>query len=160
MDEYQLLLQEMTSNSYIDDTDKRVLKNVIDDLRITDLTDLKDINEKWEDQVRLEAAVVYLTGKYSNKLQVIESGAEQSEALALLGIPEKNSEGRKLIAADRAAIITTNDKVRELRIRKSVLKALNRDINNLSKIVFGRNQKLENLSINVRREMSADEKSY
>lgn len=153
---YELFAARVLNSGYLDRSDHCVVERVAYALSLDGPGVLDDVNTKTKMQMDIEADVIYLVGVYSDKLARYESALERMEAVKRLDIPERSASDKKHSVADQAAILTINSDVQKLRVKRNGAKSLSKDIDRLAKIVFGRNDKLNLLTINYRRELAAD----
>lgn len=153
---FKLIYEQIVLNKHLKSKDRKVVKEVYNDMDLNSYSSLAALNEIERDQLRMEARCAYLVSVYTDHAESQESDSDYIEANAQLSLPEKGPDGKKYLAADRDALLTTNDMVTEARQAKREAKALLRDISKMSKMVDNRNQKIENLQVNHRREMAQD----
>ena len=163
---YKLLVRQILTNSQLTSEDRQVVKDIVYGLDLTGEDSLTDVNDKWIIQQRLEASIIYLLCKYEKAvgrseaiLEGIMSGLEEVESVARLDMPKdySNVESRK--AYVRLDPDVAVHKGRVLEAKQAILEAkeLYSDIDRLAKTVFRRDKKIENMNVNVRRQMVADE---
>ena len=116
------------------------------------------INEYLITQSEIEAAAVYLTGKYTNTLNVVKGALEDAEADVLIGIGDTSVGGYKLTRQDKSVAILCDISCAKFKAKILKLEALVLLLERLSIIVFRRYNKLEQLSVNYRRETEADKR--
>lgn len=159
--EKYLFLKRVLENPELDSCDRPVLKSVITKISIsTNELNLESINDLWADQIDLEARMLYLIGKYSHLEDKASEIVDTIEGSYLLQLPDKMPDtNRRINKEDRMAMLRNEEEVRFERYKIIDIRALVRDLSNLHRLVIGRNQKLENISVNYRRELKADENS-
>jgi N-acetylglutamate synthase/N-acetylornithine aminotransferase len=152
---FEQLTLQIVSSKVFDSKDRASVKKITNSLALDSAETTNDINYHWKNQVELEATIIYLLGKYGDILQETENQLLELETELSLSM-EKDSDGKKY---KLETLLSANPTVQTVRRDRDVIKNLCRDLSGLSKVVFGRNQKLENLSIHYRREQLADERS-
>lgn len=156
----QLTLQIVGSKVF-DAKDRPTLKEVISSLLLDGVNVLSDVNDTIKRQVRIEAGIVYLLGKYEDKQQESENDLAELEAEVVLSMPSMDDDGRKLTVEHRRVLhkygVVADPAMQRARRSRDSIKALNRDLGNIARVVFSRNAKLEHLSNNYRREMKSDD---
>jgi hypothetical protein len=151
--EFTYLAKRLIGSTRLDAQDRAVVKNVVYALDLDGQPDLSSMDEKWQKQMRMEASMVYLIGRYTDYLQAAEGNLEATESNVRLQVPDKDpTTQKKYNKEDRDAVLSINEEVLQHRSDRDAIKSLHRDLTNLMKIVIGRNQKLENLSVNYRRD--------
>jgi len=152
------LMARIIRNPSLDSDDRPWVKKLIDSLNVAKRKDFEQIDDMWEHQMKMEAIMVYLLGKYGDQYEDADDLLGEIESTFKVDIPIKDPEsGYKRTKDDIDSILLQNEEVREAREAKRSNKSLNNDMQYLSKLVFGRNQKLENLTVNYRRMIAADE---
>lgn len=152
---FTLLENLIVSHPHLKQEDHAVISKVCRLLEIQEEHVL--INEYHRRQVELEATAVYLTGKYTALVKRFESVFNKHRAGKSVELGERNDEGLKwtriakenwLLGTD-ARYIALVDTLAEAQRLLMMLKGL-------SDVIFARDNKLEQLSINYRRETEAD----
>jgi len=149
------LANEIINNEYLEEVDRLVVKQLVYRLKL-DLSQFEEVNEKIKGQMELEADLVYLLSKYRKLTDERKFELEEQEAEVLLDVPHRNPDGYKTGAKEFRAHQLLDPNVAVERRRNSLAAALYHDLQNLSAMVFGRNKKLNELSVNYRKEMAAD----
>lgn len=156
----QLTLQVVGSKAF-DAKDRPTLKEVISSLLLDGVNVITDVNDTIKRQVRIEAGVAYLLGKYEDKQQEAENDLAELEAEVILGMPAKDDDGRKLTVEHRRVLhkygVVADPAIQRAKRNRDAIKSLNRDLSNIARVVFSRNAKLEHLSNNYRRELKSGE---
>lgn len=150
---YRLLVRQLVSNELLASEDRAVVKEIAYALDLQGDPTLGDVNSKWIDQQRIEASMVYLLNTYERIVDKAESELEEIEATARLDIP-KGVAGN---AEERKAYVRLDPNVAVHKDRVVNAKSLHKDLDRLAKTVFRRDKKLENLTVNYRRELQSDE---
>lgn len=156
---YQLTVKLALQNEYLDSSDRPVLKEVVYALDLLGDPTLVDINMKWVAQQRIEASMIYLTAKYEKIRDKQEGVAEEVEAASYLNLPDKREDDKRYTLDDKKHLVKVEPDVAVAKDKLRELKALANLLSKLSRTVFGRNQKLDHLGVNIRREIQADENS-
>lgn len=151
------LVLRLAKNEFLAPEDRSVVKDVVYAL-ILDTETVEDVNEKLKGQVRLEADMVYLMGVYRDLKNEFTYELEEEEGHVLLDTPRRNDDGYKTSAKELKAHSVTNPEVAVKRRRLASVTSLYESLQLLWKIVFARNEKLEQLSVNYRKELKADER--
>jgi len=163
---YKLLVRQVLTNGLLAAEDRQVIKEIVYGLDLTGDDSLTDSNDKWIVQQRLEANIIYLLCKYEKSvgraeaiLEGIMSGLEEVESVAKLDTPRDytNAESRRAFVRLDPDVAVHKERV--LDAKRAILEAkeLYNDIDRLAKTVFRRDKKIENMNINIRRQMTADE---
>lgn len=149
-----LLEQQLITHSLLKEQDALVVQRICAQLRIPDQGGVDPIIR---DSVQLEAGCVYLTGKYQELADKLEEIAEDRKAKKYIELSASDEHDTK---TERDYWIRTFDaEYRMSRTNAAKAAALLKQLKGLSLIVFDRMKKLEQLSINFRREMQADSNS-
>lgn len=157
---YDLLVRLAIQNPSLDAQDRGILKEVIQSLEIQNSDTLSSVNDKWTIQQRMEAVMVYLLVKYESRAAKQQRFSEEVEAAEYLSLPEDKPDGRKYTVEDKRNLIRveqTSSSAKNLLLEAQELSNL---MNKLARTVFARNQKLDHMNVNYRRELSVDEGSY
>ena len=152
-----LILKQFAEAQHLRSNHKKVLAEIIDALSIHWISSMLDVNEAWKDQMKIEAYMIFLVGYYGDIEREVETKLAEAEARLTLGIPRKGESGEKYTVDMVKALIMTDDDIMQLKGERDEIRNLNRDLALLLKVVMGRNQKLDHLSVNFRREFTADE---
>ena len=137
--------------------DKAVVKKICTLLRIEELG---DINAYHRLQVEAEAGVVYLKSKYGSICSKCQSVVDKHRSVKFLELGSRDSEGLKWTKAGKCEwLLSTDAKYSVLLDLLEEVEELNAVLRELSHIVFSRDRKLEQLSINYRREAEADRRT-
>jgi hypothetical protein len=157
-DGVKLLEEFITSSSALKEEDKGVVRSVCDRLRIGDSSAM--VNDYFRTQVELEATAVYLTSKYGALMDRWRGLIEKHKAEKYMELGSRNDDGLKWTKeAKEQWLLSTDSRYSVLSDYCLQAERLLYTIRDLSTIVFGRNGKLEQLSINYRREQTADQRS-
>jgi len=155
---YKNLAQLIMDAAHFEEEHRPDLKKVVYRLSLDSVDNIENVNEKIKSQMEMEATMVFLLGYYRGCQFELDNDIEREENLAVLDTPSKNEDGYKLSAKQFRASYLANQDVAVLRMRLSPLKSLVMNLDNLFTIVIKRNQKLEQLSINYRREQNIDDR--
>lgn len=158
-DGYRLLAALAIQNDYLDSADRATLKEVVYSLDLQGNPTLGDINQKWIWQQRIEAGIIYLVAKYEGRLFQQERAVPELEAAAYLDLPDSREDGKKYTVEDKKQLLKVDPDVAVAVMKLNGLKELVGLFNKILRSVFGRNQKLDHLGVNYRRELQADENS-
>lgn len=153
---YELVVQRIVKSEYLKENDHVVIERITYALSLDGPAELTDIDTKIKMQMDIEADIIYLLGEYEDLLYRYDDMLDRIEAARRLDLPDRDGNDRKYNEADRAALLTINQDVQKLRAKQHGAKSLSRDIDRLAKIVFRRNDKLDLLTVNYRREIAAD----
>jgi hypothetical protein len=138
--------------------DRKVVKYVCENLRIMD--DPGMINEYFRLQVENEATMVYLLARYGEMMDRMRDVLAKHKAEITLDLGSKDEEGYKRTKNSREAfLLATDARYISLLDLTQIAERLFFTLKNLSDIVTKRDDKLEQLSINYRREQEADSRS-
>jgi len=157
---YLAIVKLAVRNEQLDSEDRVVLKEVVNGLDITSPQAFLDMNQRWTIQQRLEASMIYLLTKYESRAAKQERFTEEVEAAEFLSLPEKKSDGKRYTVEDKKSLLKLEDTVRTCNKTLLDTQELSNLMNKLAKSVFGRNQKLDHMGVNYRRELSCDENSH
>lgn len=155
MDALQRLVQYIVKHDFLETEDRPVVKEVIYKLEL-DLETFEEVNEKLKGQIKLEADMVYLLGKYRDICNDLKIELDEEEATVFLDAPKRNDEGYKTSAKEFKAYQLAHPEIAVKRRRLVAVESLLATLTLLSKVVFARNDKLEQLSVNYRKELAAD----
>jgi hypothetical protein len=155
MDTLSRLVAIILQNPGLDAEDRIVVKDVVYKSKL-DLTSFEDVNDKIKGQVEIEAGIAYLLGKYRDQLTDLRYDLDEEESTAILEVPKKNEQGYKTSTRELKAYQSVNPEVAVKRRRVSAAESLYATFEALWKIVFARNDKLRELSINYRRDQESD----
>jgi len=134
-----------------------MLYTLVYSLSLDGVDNITDINSMFINQVELETIVVFLVGYYNNKLAKHNVISDYTYANTLLDVPEKpNNSLRKYTVDEKKSLTKLNRDVHRNELTKALLSELVKTLESLQRIVFYRNKKLENLTINYRREVESD----
>lgn len=114
------------------------------------------INDLINKQIELEAGTVYLLYKYTVKLEEATIRYEDEKARIFIGTPDRMFD-RKVTRELRESLSTTDESLKQLLEDKTKLDVFCRALQQLQRLVFARDRKLEVISTNYRREIHADE---
>ena len=160
MDGITLLENEIKLHPHLKIEDHQVVSKVCNYIRISSTEELGIINEALRDQVEIEAACVYLTSKYGRLLNKLEQRLDEHKAGKSVELGSKDDEGLKwtkqakeqwLLAMD-AQYATQTEVISKCHTLITMLRGL-------STIVFNRDRKLEQLSVNYRKDLEFDRRS-
>lgn len=157
---YDLIVRLAVSNPSLDPKDRGVLKEIVYGLDIQNSDSLASVNDKWIVQQRIEASTIYLLVKYESLAARQEKFSEEVEAAEYLSLPESKPDGKKYTIEDKRNLVkveNTASSAKQLLIESQELASL---MSKLSRTVFGRNQKLDHMGVNYRRELSFDESTH
>lgn len=153
---YKLLVAQIIGNDYLEAKDRQVLKDVVYALDLQGEGTLIDVNQQWITQQRIEANMVYLTSKYEAMVIQAERAGDEVESALYLDLPATREDGKRCTAEDRKRLLRLEPDVAVAKHKVVELQILTNALSKLSRTVFGRNQKLEQLGVNYRRELSSD----
>jgi len=156
MPSFQRLVKFIIENEFLESEDRSVIKEVIYKLEL-DLTTFEEVGDKIKGQIKIEADIAYLLGRYRDKVNEMRIELEEEEAHVFLEVPKRNEDGYKTSSREFKAYQFSNPEIAIKRRRFVVLESLFDSLQLLCRIVFARNDKLKELSINYRREMKIDE---
>lgn len=160
LDEFQLLASRLVGNRELAPKDRPYVKKIIYQLNLDAETSPRDQNDRWAVQQRMEAAIIYLVGVYSDHVTAAKRNLEDAKDEERLELPEKDSDtGRKYNKEDREALIGRSADVRDKRDQLDDSQALLRDLVKLEQTIIRRNDKINDVSINVRRQEEVDERA-
>lgn len=156
---YKQLAQLIMNSPHFDEEHRPDLKRVVYRLSLDRVDNVEHVNAKIKGQMEMEATMVFLVGHYRGIQYELDNDIEREEGLATLDVPTKTADGYKTTAKQAKAQVLANEEVAVLRMKLSPLKSLVMDLENIFTLVLKRNQKLEQLSINYRREQNIDDRS-
>lgn len=156
---YRLVVKLALQNDHLEATDRPVLKRVVYALDLQGDPTLVDINSKWVMQQRIEADMIYLSTKYEKKAAKQDRATDEIEAACYLDLPTAREDGKKYTLDDKKHLIKVEPEVAVAKDAQIEIKDLVNLLSKLSRTVFGRNQKIDHMGVNYRREISADENS-
>ena len=150
-----LLRDLLLSCKAIKDEDRSIVSNLCETLRIDQ--DYGFLNDYFRMQVQIEATQIYLLGKYNLLLDRWESLIDKHKAEKAFELGDRNQEGYKWTKESKEQWLLNSD-ARYILLREQAqeVKRFLGILKDLYTIVFTRANKLEQLSINYRREMRAD----
>jgi len=155
MNALQRLVKQVLTSEFLESEDRPVIKEVVYRLEL-DLHGFEDVNQKIQKQIEIEADMVYLLSKYRNVAAESKFDLEEEQAGVFLDSPRINNGGYKATANELKAYQLTHPDVAVKRRRNQAAQALYETLQEISMIVFGRNKKLNELSVNYRQELKAD----
>ncbi len=158
MSEVKLLESLILSNPYLKMQDHSVVVSICDKLPIEEGSGY--INEYLRLQINAEAGAVYLTGKYLNIVAILEDKRDEVEAEVFVGLGDKSEAGYKLTRENKKSTLLFNPDFLALREHLRGMRSLVMLLERLSMVVFRRQPKLEQLSVNYRRETEADTRHF
>jgi hypothetical protein len=159
-DEFELLVKRLVYNKEISPADRPVVKRLVYKLSLDDETSPRHQNDRWAEQQRMEAAIIYLVSTYSDHAVAAKRSLSRAQGSERLILPEKDVEsGRKYNKEDREALIGVSTDVRDWEDQKDASDALLRDLVKLEQMIIRRNEKLNDISVNVRRHEEVDNQS-
>jgi len=158
MDGIALLARQLVSNDNLKVDDREVVLNICELLRLKEESGL--INTYLCQQVEAEAASTYLVCRYELQVTRYRHVIDEYRAGKYVELGDRNDEGLKWSKQGREQWLLAMDleyptKLEQLQNMESLLSALK----GLQSIVFGRDRKLEQLSVNYRRELRSDKPS-
>lgn len=156
---FQLLVGLILENEYLDPSDRQTVKDIIYGLNLTSDGSFDDINNKWEMQIELETLIVYLVRKYTKVLAGVSKEHDDMFADKRLSVDDYSSAGKKYTAEDKKSLVRLDPDLNVLIDRSLNINLLVQDLQDVMRIVFGRNQKLDHLTVNYRRELANDGRS-
>lgn len=156
---YQLVVKLALQNDYLEAVDRPVLKRIVYALDLQGDPTLADINTKWIMQQRIEADIIYLSTKYEKKAAKQERVTDEVEAACYLNLPDTREDAKKYTLDDKKHLIKVEPEVAVAKDALIEIKDLVNLLSKLSRTVFGRNQKIDHMGVNYRRELQADENS-
>jgi hypothetical protein len=149
------LLRFIITSSCLDKDDILFVKDLIRMIDIS-LSNLTDLNKQIADQIKIESGCIYLVGKYTEKLNLLEVEKDTLKSKLIIGVPDEMF-NKKLTAEKRNAFIITDDDYNKILKEYAVLDAFVKTVNLVQRLIFGRSNKLETISTNYRRELKSDE---
>jgi hypothetical protein len=155
-DEFRLLASRLVVNQELEKSDRVVVKRIVYALSLDDDTSPKDQNDRWAKQQRIEAAMVYLVSRYTDYAIAAKRNLERAKGNERLTLPDKAETGRKYNKEDREALLGISEEVRDAEDQKDASDALLRDLVKLEQMVIRRNDKINDISVNVRRHEEVD----
>ncbi len=156
---YKQLAQLVITSTSFNKEHRQEIKDIVFSLDLDNIEGIGDVNEKIKGQMDMEATMVFLLGFYRQRQMEMVGDLEREEGLALLDVPTKDAEGYKTGAKSAKAQVVTAQDVASLKLNLTPLKSLYEDLENLFNILLRRNRKLEELSINYRREKAIDDRT-
>lgn len=152
-----LLEQRIVTHPNLKDEDKRVVSRLCELIRITEEG---DINVYHRTQVEAEAGAVYLKSKYDQVMTKFSNLIERHKAGKFVELGSRDDEGLKWTKEGKREFLLGTD-ARYVALLDTFKEAerLHTLIRELSNIIFSRDRKLEQLSINYRREAEADRRT-
>ncbi len=155
VDGISLLENHIRSHPYLKVEDQAVVSKVCLQIRLSEDPGL--INSYLREQVEVEASVIYLVGRYSGLVSKLEKRLKESRAGFVFEMGDRSDSGFKINKADKEdTLLATNAKYAlQVEILSDMGDLLN-VLRGLSTIVFKRDFKLEQLSVNYRIEMRVD----
>lgn len=158
VDGISLLENLILSSPALKAEDQAVIKHVCLNLRIEQEHGF--INDYFRRQVEIEATAVYLTGKYNALLERWRRIIGQHKADKFMELGSKNDDGYKWTKeAKEQWLLSTDARYTVLSEQAQEAERLLYILRDLSNVVFTRDKKLEQLSINYRRESEADKRA-
>jgi len=158
MDGISLLEKEIRAHPYLKIEDHQVVHNTCNALRISEDPGL--INEYFRGQIEAEASMIYLVGRYSSLVTRLKDKLNERRAGKAFELGSRDDEGLKWSKQDKEQwILATDPKYATQLDMLHDMEALLKLMYGLRDVVFGRDRKLEQLSINYRREMEADKRT-
>lgn len=119
-----------------------------------------DINEYHRMQVEAEAGSVYLRVRYDQVMEKFRTLIDKHKAGRFVELGPRDDEGLKWTKASKEQwLLGTDARYVALLDMLKQAERLHAMLRELSNIVFGRDRKLEQLSINYRREAEADRRT-
>lgn len=137
--------------------DHAVVRKLCDLIRIEETG---DINEYHRSQVEAEAGGVYLKSKYDQVVEKFDTLIEKHKAGRYVELGSRDDEGLKwTIPGKKEWLLATDSRYVALLEMFKEAERLHVMLRELTHIVFCRDRKLEQLSINYRREAEADKRT-
>jgi hypothetical protein len=152
---FQRLVKFLIENEFLETEDRLVIKDVVYKLEL-DLETFEDVNEKIKGQIKIEADLVYLLGKYRDACADLRFDVDEEEADVFLKTPKRNEDGYRTSGQELKAYQTADPEVAIKRRRLQQAESLYESLQLLCRVVFARNSKLEQLSVNYRKEIQTD----
>ena len=153
---YLAIVRLAVSNGQLIDGDRVLLKEVVNGLDLTNPQALQDMSQRWGVQQRLEASMIYLLTKYESMAAKQERFVEEVEAVEFLALPEKKADGRKYTVEEKKNLVKISETVKACTKSLLEIQELSSLMGKLARTVFNRNQKLDHMGVNYRRELSCD----
>lgn len=145
--------------SMIEDAEDRlVVKRMMQRIDLSEVDTLDLINEKIKQQTRNEGDIIYLESVYRRLKVKKRRELEKVEDDMLLGAINIR-EGRRLTKNVIEALTRTDEKHIQLRQELDQLEVLHDTLVSMVRFIFAQDRKHEQLSVNYRRELHADERS-
>ena len=158
VDGIALLRDHILLSKALKEEDRKVIHDVCEKLRIMD--DPGMINEYFRLQVENEASIVYLIARYGELMDRLKNVLAKHRADTSLDLGSKDDEGYKRTKASRENwLLATDARYVALLDSVGIAERLFFTLKNLEAIVMKRDGKLEQLSINYRREQEVDNRT-
>lgn len=154
---YIRLLRLILVSKCLEEEDIPEVKKLISKMNIA-YQSLNDMNSNINEQIEMEASVIYLIGKYNRLLLHSNSRLDTERSKLLLGVPDEIM-SKKLTLVEKKAFADTDDQMIQDKEYSDELSALCSSLQFLQKSVFSRHYKLEIMSTNYRHELKSDENS-
>lgn len=159
-DEFQLLAARLSNNDELKPEDRPRVKRMVYQLNLDNETTPRDQNDRWAVQQRMEAMIIYLISTYTDHVIAASRNMEWARDDERLTLPDKDPDtSRKYNREDREALIGQSSDVRDKQEQKDASDALLRDLKKLEATIIRRNEKVNDISVNVRRQEEVDERS-
>lgn len=121
---------------------------------------LQHINKKIQDQIEIEADIIYLLGKYRVEYYETLCLYEEVSGCSLAKVPSATDEGFRRNIKEITALVDSDPDVAVLKNKYLGMKSLYKDLQNIFQIILARNENLNHLSNNYRKELTVDNNSY
>lgn len=155
VDGIALLRDHILLSKGLKEEDRKVIHDVCEKLRI--MEDPGMINEYFRLQVENEATMVYLIARYGEQMDRMRDVLSKHRADVSVDMGSKDEEGYKRTkSAKENWLLATDPRYLALLDLVGVSERLFFTLKNLSDVVMRRDGKLEQLSINYRREQETD----
>ena len=157
MDGISLLETAICDHPFLKVEDRNVVVSICNKIRISD--DPGSINVYFREQVDAESAITYLLNRYISLIEKLNQLMNKHRAEVFLGLGDKTEEGYKWTKQSKEErLIATDSKYLSQLDQMNKAENLINLLKGLNTIVFNRDRKLEQLSINYRREFEADKR--
>lgn len=152
-----LLEGRILQHPYLKEEDRAVVAKLCYLIRIEETG---DINEYHRSQIEAEAGAVYLKSKYDEIMDKFGTLIEKHKAGRYCELGSRDDEGLKWTKAGKNEwLLATDAKYVALLDTFKEAERLYTMLRELTNIIFSRDRKLEQLSINYRREAEADRRT-
>ena len=159
MEAFRRLAKRLVTSPVMTKEDRQVVKDILFTMSL-DRASFEDLDQKWQGQIESEANVLYLQSVYRDKWQEKQFEYDEEESGILIDdVPAYGSSGKKITGKEVKAHLAVHPDLAVKRRELYMYTSLFKDIQSLVKFVFDRNQKLENVNVNYRREIKTDERT-